>query len=97
MGREMEKSGVTGFDIRIGGVWRTFRDQQPAAYEASLLLKQRNKSAAGTIADTATGTVVTMVEDGRTAYSGMLNRTKDRSVTFPGEFDLHGEAEGAQL
>ena len=62
----MEKP-APGFDIRIGGVWRTFRDQQPAADGVALLLKQRNKSAAVTITNTATGMVITMLEDGRTA------------------------------
>ena len=65
--RPMEKPAVTGFDIRIGGVWRTFRDQQPAAYDAASRLKKKYKSAAVTITDTATGAVITMLEDGRTA------------------------------
>ena len=64
---QMEKPAVTGFDIRIGGVQRTFRDQQPAAYDAALVLKKKNMSAAVTITNIATGVVVTMLEDGRTA------------------------------
>ena len=63
----MEKPAASGFDIRIGGVWRSFRDQQPEAYDAALLLKRKNKSAAVTITSTATGAVITMLEDGRTA------------------------------
>ena len=65
--REMEKPAATGFDIHIAGIWRAFRDQKPAAYEAAVTLKKRNKDAAVTIASTATGVVVTMLEDGRTA------------------------------
>ena len=64
---EMQNPAVTGFDIRIGGVWRSFRDQQPAAYAAPLVLKKKNLSAAVTITNTATGMVITMLEDGRTA------------------------------
>ena len=63
----MERPVMSGFAIRIDGVWRTFRDQRPAAYEAALLLKQRNRSAVVTITSAATGVVVTMLEDGRTA------------------------------
>jgi hypothetical protein len=64
---EMEKPAAPGFDIRIEGVKRTFRDQQPAAYDAALLLKRKNLSAVVTITNTATGAVITMLEDGRTA------------------------------
>ena len=64
---KMEKPAAPGFDIRIGGVWRSFRDQQAAAYEAALLLKRKNTTAVVTITSTATGAVVTMLEDGRTA------------------------------
>ena len=64
---EMEKPAAPGFDIRIGGIWRTFRDQQPAAYGAALVLKKKNLSAAVTITNTATGMVITMLEDRRTA------------------------------
>ena len=64
----MEKSALlSDFDIRIDGVKRTSRDQQSAAYDAALLLKRANKSAVVTITSTATGAVVTMLEDGRTA------------------------------
>jgi hypothetical protein len=45
----MEKPAVAGYDIRIDGVQRTFRDQQAVAYDAALILKKRNKSAAVTI------------------------------------------------
>ena len=31
----MEKPAAPGFEIRIDGVWRTFRDQQAAAYDAA--------------------------------------------------------------
>jgi hypothetical protein len=57
---------VPGFDIRIDGVWRTFRDQQPTAYEAASLLKKKHLSAVVTITNTATGAVATMLDDGRT-------------------------------
>ena len=63
----MQNPPVSGFNIRVDGVWRTFRDQQAAAYDAALLRKRKNKSAVVTITDTATGAVVTMLEDGRTA------------------------------
>jgi hypothetical protein len=63
----MEKPAVSGFDIHIGGVWRTFRDQKPAAYEAALLLKHKTKADTVTITSTATGAVITMLADGRTA------------------------------
>ena len=58
----MEKPAAPGFDIRIGGVWRTFRDQQPAAYDAALVLKKKNQSAVVTITSTATGAVIVMLE-----------------------------------
>jgi len=63
----MEKPLISGFNIFINGGQRTFRDTQPAAYEAALLLKRKNLAAAVTITNTATGAVVTMLEDGRTA------------------------------
>ena len=65
--RRMETPAAPGFEIRIDGVWRAFRDQQAAAYDAARLLEQRNRSAAVTITSTATGAEVTMLEDGRTA------------------------------
>ena len=65
--RRMEKSALPGFEIRIGGVWRSFRDQQAAAYEAALLLKKKNQSALVTITNTASCAVITMQEDGRVA------------------------------
>ena len=64
---EMENPAAPGFEIRVGGLWRTFRDQQAAAYDAALILKKKNLSAAVTITNTATGMVITMLEDGRTA------------------------------
>jgi hypothetical protein len=63
----MKNPAVAGFNICINRLHHTFRDQQPAAYEAALLLKKKNLAAAVTITNTATGTVVTMQEDGRTA------------------------------
>ena len=45
----MQNPITPGFDIRIDGVWRTVRDQQPAAFEAARLLKHKNKSAVVTI------------------------------------------------
>jgi hypothetical protein len=63
----MQNRLVAGFDIHIGGVWRTFRDRQPAAYEAAAIIKKKSTSAPVTIINTATGAVVTMLEDGRTA------------------------------
>lgn len=62
----MEKHLIFGFNIFLNGVQRTFRDTQPAAYEAALLLKKKYLAAAVTITNTATGAVVTMQEDGRT-------------------------------
>jgi len=38
-----------------------------AAYDAALLLKRKNTTATVMITSTATGAVVTMLEDGRTA------------------------------
>ena len=63
----MKNRAVTGFDIRIDGVWRSFRDQQAAAYDAALIRKKKNPSAVVTITSTASGAVITMLEDGRTA------------------------------
>ena len=63
----METPAAPGFEIRIDGVRRTFRDQQAAAYDAALLLKRKNRSVVVTITSTATGVVVTMLEDGRRA------------------------------
>jgi hypothetical protein len=40
---QMQNPTVSGFDVHIDGVWRTSRDQQPAAYEAALLLKQKKQ------------------------------------------------------
>jgi len=62
----MENPPISGFDIRINGIWRTFRDQQPAAYEAALMLRKKNSAAGVTITNTTTGVMVTMLEDGRT-------------------------------
>jgi hypothetical protein len=63
---QMKKPPVSGFDIHIDGVWRTFRDRQATAYDAAKLLKQKNRWAVVTIINTATGKSVVMLEDGRT-------------------------------
>jgi hypothetical protein len=36
----MQTHVVSGFDLRIDGIWRSFRDQQPAAYDAASRLKK---------------------------------------------------------
>ena len=56
-----------GFDILVNGIPRTFRDTEPAAYEAALLLKKRWPAEIVTIKNTVTGVAVMMCEDGRTA------------------------------
>src|SRR5688572_24738078 len=63
----VEKTRAPGFDIRIGGVWRSFRDTLPAAYDAASILRKKNLSAVVTITGATTGAVDTMLEDGRTA------------------------------
>jgi hypothetical protein len=63
---QMKIPPVSGFDIHIDGVWRTFRDQQATAFEAAKLLKQKNRFAVVTIINTATGKAIVMLEDGRT-------------------------------
>ena len=57
---------VVGFNIRVNGVWRTFRDKEAAAYDAAHLLKKRWLEAVVTI-QKPDGAVVTMLADGRTA------------------------------
>jgi len=37
----MQKPLISGFNIFINGGQRTFRDTQPAAYDAALILKKK--------------------------------------------------------
>ena len=56
---------VTGFEILINGVPRTFRDRRDMAYEAARLLKAKNRMAIVEVVDCSTGQKAIMQEDSR--------------------------------
>ena len=57
----------TGFEIRVNGTPRTFRDRKDMAYDAARLLKTKNPRAIIEIVDCSTGLKSVMLEDGRLA------------------------------
>ena len=58
---------ILGFEIRVNGAQRTFRDRSEVAFEAALFLKTRHRNDVVEVLDCATGIKVLMLEDGRTA------------------------------
>jgi hypothetical protein len=57
-----------GFEIRHNGVPRTFRDKRDTAFEAARYAKTKSRGEIIEIVDRSTGTMLVMLEDGRTSY-----------------------------
>ena len=62
----MQKTPAVCYVININGAFRASRDLEPAAYEAANLFKKKYPAEAVTIIK-PDGTVVRILEDGRTA------------------------------
>ncbi len=58
-------SEVSGYDILVDGIWRTFRDRKSAAIEAAIFLKSRGKSEVVKIVDCDTRSEMVVLPDGR--------------------------------
>jgi hypothetical protein len=56
-----------GFEIRVNGVPRTFRDLKEPAHEAARVIKNKVPGDIVEIVALSTGTKVVMMADGRTA------------------------------
>jgi hypothetical protein len=55
-----------GYEVRINGVPRTFRDQRASAFDAARSLKSKAKGDVVELVDRSTGTKIIMLQDGRT-------------------------------
>ena len=58
---------VTGFQIHIDGVMRTFRDKREVAYEAARMAKTKSPRSKVEIVCESTDKRIEMLEDGRTS------------------------------
>jgi hypothetical protein len=56
-----------GFEIRVNGIPRTFRDRKDMAYDAARVLKSKNPKAIIEVVDCSTSLRSIMLEDGRLA------------------------------
>jgi hypothetical protein len=56
-----------GFELRVNGIPRTFRDRRDIAYDAARVLKSKNPRAIIEVVDCSTGLRNIMLEDGRLA------------------------------
>ena len=59
------RDAKTGFEIRVNGIPRTFRDRRDMASDAARLLKSKNAKELVEILDRSTGRKAVMLEDGR--------------------------------